>query len=88
MAVPPGAAIRPTLNMIIISEPSAEATQPVRTGRYLSVGCRGSAAHSDTPSHADAWLISVHTEERNQSKINSLMPLAGLASGWLHDWPG
>jgi hypothetical protein len=49
--------------MIIVSEPSAEATQPVRTERSIPACSRSSAAHNDTPKHADARPIRVHTEE-------------------------
>jgi hypothetical protein len=63
MAVPPDAAFRPALNMIIVSEPSAEATQPVHTSRYTPARRRSSAARNDTLRYADAQRISVHTEE-------------------------
>ena len=49
-------------NMIIVSRPSAEATQPVSTGRYTPARRRSSAARNDTPRCADAQPISVHTE--------------------------
>jgi len=51
------------VTMIIVSESSAEATQPVRTGRPIPARSRSSAAHNDTPKHADARPIRVHTEE-------------------------
>src|SRR5437763_1866939 len=54
---------RLVLNMIIISESSAEATQPERTGRYTPARRRSSAPRNDTPRYANAWPISVHTEE-------------------------
>jgi hypothetical protein len=50
------------LGMIIVSESSAKATQPVRTGRYTPPRRRSSTAHHDAPRHAKARLISVHTE--------------------------
>jgi hypothetical protein len=52
---------RLALHMIIVSEPSAEATQSVRMGRYTPARRRSSAADNDTPSYADARPISVHT---------------------------
>ncbi len=73
---------RLTLNMIIVSGSSAEATQPVRTGRYTPARRRSSAPHNDTPRYANAWSISVHTEEHNRFKINNPVPPAGLAPGW------
>jgi hypothetical protein len=51
------------LNMIIISESSAEATQPVRTSRYPPTHRPSSTACNDTAWHANARPISVHTEE-------------------------
>ena len=44
-----GPCLPDVLNMIIVSEPSAEATQLVRTGRYPPVRRRSSAAQCDTP---------------------------------------
>jgi hypothetical protein len=70
------------LNMIVVSESSAEVTQLGRTRRYTPAGCRSSAARNDTPRYADARPISVHTEEHNLSKINNPVPPAGLAPGW------
>ena len=55
---------RPALNMIIVSEPSAEATQAVRTARYTPAHHRSSAAHNDTPRHADVRPISVRRRAR------------------------
>jgi hypothetical protein len=52
---------RLAFNMIIVSEPSAKATRPVRTGRYTPARSRSSAAHNGTPRYADARPISVHT---------------------------
>lgn len=49
--------------MIVVSEPSAETTRRVRTRRSTPAHSRSSAAHNDTPRHADARPISVHTEE-------------------------
>jgi hypothetical protein len=46
--------------VIIISESSAEGTQPVRTDRYTPARRRSSAAGNDTPRHADARPVSVH----------------------------
>jgi hypothetical protein len=53
---------RLALNMIIISEPSAEVTQPVCTGRYAPARRRSSAARNDITRYAYARRISVHTE--------------------------
>jgi hypothetical protein len=69
--------------VIIVSEPSAEAARRASTGRSIPTRSRSSAARNDTPKHADARPISVHTEEYNLSKINSPVPPAGLAPGWL-----
>jgi hypothetical protein len=52
-----------SFSVIIVSEPSAEATRPVSTGRYIPVRSRSSAAHNDTPRYADVRRIRVHTEE-------------------------
>jgi hypothetical protein len=51
------------LNMIIVSESSAEVRQLKRTRRYPPASCRSSAARNGTPRYADAQPISVHTEE-------------------------
>jgi hypothetical protein len=48
--------------MIIVSDPSADATRPFRTGRYTAARRRSSAARGDTPRYASARPISVHTE--------------------------
>ena len=72
--------LKPHLQVIIVSESSAEATQLVRIVRYTPARRRSSAARSDTPRYVDAQPISVHTRRRNRSKINRL-PLAGLGSG-------
>jgi hypothetical protein len=48
--------------VIIVSEPSAEATRRVRTRRYTPTLRRSSTAPNDTPGCADAQPISVHTE--------------------------
>jgi hypothetical protein len=76
------------LNMIIVSESSAEVTLRVRTERCATVRSRSSAAHNDTPRHADAQRISVHTEEVNDSRPVNLRPPAGLAPGWPQGWAG
>ncbi len=47
--------------MIIVSEPSAKATQPERTDRYRLARRRSSAACDDTLRYADARTTSVHT---------------------------
>ena len=73
----------PALNMIIISEPSANMTQPVRTSRYTPARCRSSAARNDTPRYADARSISVHTEEVNRSRS----AVSGLRRASLRDRP-
>ena len=54
---------RLVLNMIIVSESSTKATQPVGTGRYTLTHSHSSASHSDTHRHADIKQISVHIEE-------------------------
>lgn len=51
------------LNMIIVSDPSADATRPFRTGRYTAARRRSSTARSDTPRYTGARPISVHTED-------------------------
>lgn len=58
--------------MIIVNESSAEATQPVRIGRYTPTRRRSSAARSDIPRYRGARPIRVHTEEHDQSKIDNL----------------
>jgi hypothetical protein len=55
------------LNMIIVSESSAKATQPVRTGRYTPAHRPTSAARSDTHRYANARRIRVHTKEVTSS---------------------
>jgi hypothetical protein len=82
--VPPGAVSRLTLTMIIVSEPSAKATQPVRTGRYTPTRRRSSAACNNTPRYADGRPISVHTEEVNRSRS----AVSGLRRALLRDGPG
>lgn len=72
---------RLALNMITVSEPSAEVSQPVRTGRYTPARRRTSAARDDTPRYADARPIRVHTEERNRFKINNPSASGGPRSG-------
>ena len=67
------------LSVIIVSKPSAEATQPVRTGRYTPTRRRSSAARNDTHRQADVWPISVYTEVRNRSEIQ---PCLRRASFW------
>ncbi len=51
------------LQVIIISEPSAEPARRARTDRSTPARNRSSTAHNDTPRHADARPISLHTEE-------------------------
>lgn len=70
----------PKLNMIIVSESSAEARRPDRTSQSTTAYSRGSAAFNDTRRHADLRPISVHTEERNRLKISRL-----LAAGCLRE---
>jgi hypothetical protein len=72
---------QPALNMIIFSESSAEATQPVRMGRQISARCRSSAARNDTPRYADVRQISVRTKGTTGSEINHVPP-ADLTPGW------
>jgi hypothetical protein len=60
-SVPRNAAFRVALNMIVVSESSAEATRPARTGRCAPACCCSSAARDDTPQYSDARQISVHT---------------------------
>jgi hypothetical protein len=75
--VPLGVASQMTPNMIIISEPSPEATQPVRTGRYTPARRRSSAACNDTPRYADGRPISVHIEENTRSEIKTIRASGG-----------
>jgi hypothetical protein len=49
--------------MIIISDPSADATCPVRIGRYTPVHSRSSPADNDTPKYTGPQRISVQHEE-------------------------
>jgi hypothetical protein len=49
--------------LIIVSEPSAEATRPVRTGQSAPACSRSSAVRSATPRYAGTRPIRVHTEE-------------------------
>lgn len=51
------------LQVIIISEPSAEPARRAHTDRSTPARNRSSTAHNDTPRHADARPISLHTEE-------------------------
>jgi hypothetical protein len=60
--------------MIIISEPSADATRPVRPDRFAPGRRRSSAARNDTPRHADAQLISVHTAVLTGTLVPSHFP--------------
>jgi hypothetical protein len=53
---------RLALSMIILSEPSAKATRPVRTDRHAPTHSPSSTVHNDTPGQTDAQPISVHTE--------------------------
>ena len=54
------------LHVIIVSEPSAEAARRVRTDRSTPARSCSSAAHNDTPRHADARPISVHTRSARE----------------------
>ena len=56
--------------MIIISEPSAKATQLVRTCRSTLARRRASAARGDALRYADAQPISVHTEVLPQGPVS------------------
>jgi len=47
--------------VIIVSEPSADGARRVRTGRCIPRRSRSSVAYNDTPRHADAQRIRVHT---------------------------
>jgi hypothetical protein len=58
----PGVTARWALHMIIVSESSAEATGPVRTGRSTTVCSGSSVVRNDTPRYTNARPISVHTE--------------------------
>jgi hypothetical protein len=60
--------------MIIVSESSTEATRPVRTGRSIPARSRSSAVHNDTPKHADARPIRVHTEVVAGVSVPSRVP--------------
>jgi hypothetical protein len=62
------------LNMIIISESSAEATRPARTGSYTPAGGRRSAARNDTHRYTNARRISVHTEVLKGISVPSGVP--------------
>lgn len=73
-----GRSLKSPPNMITVSESSAEATQLVRTGRYTLPRRRSSTTRNETPRHANAWPISVHTR-RAQSDLRSTVPSAGLA---------
>jgi hypothetical protein len=61
---------------------SAEVARRSCVDRCALVRSRSSAAHNDTHRYAEAWPISIHTEEHNQFKINNPVPPAGLAPGW------
>jgi hypothetical protein len=58
----PSAPSKPRPQVIIVSEPSADAGRRDRTGRSIPVRSRSSATHNDTPRHLDALPIRVHTE--------------------------
>src|SRR4051812_42807429 len=58
-----GAVVQTCAYMIIISESSAKAERPGSTRRFTTACRSSSAGHSNTPRHADAQRISVHTEE-------------------------
>jgi hypothetical protein len=59
--------------VIIVSEPSAEAARRASTGRSIPARSRNSTPHNDTPQHADARPISVHAEvlARDPRPLNS-----------------
>jgi hypothetical protein len=73
--------------VIIISESSAEGTQPVRTDRYTPARRRSSAAGNDTPRHADARPVSVHRSAPHRCSrllkhlLTSLEPCPRRAAG-------
>jgi hypothetical protein len=69
--------------MIIVSEPSAKATQPVRTGRYTPARHHSSAARKKTPRYTDARPISVHTGVLTNPRVGSL----SLRRALLRDCP-
>lgn len=80
-----GAAFGLTLNMIIVSESSAKAARPVRTGRFTPAYSSSSEAHPDTHQEVDARRISVHTEEvadQDQNLGAPGRPFSGIAAGW------
>jgi hypothetical protein len=52
---------KPHPQVITVSEPSAEAARRANTGRSIPARSRSSATHNDTPKHADARPIRVHT---------------------------
>jgi hypothetical protein len=56
--------------MIIISQPSAEAARRVHTERSSRARSRRRATRSDTPMHANAQPISVHTTHRDLRPLN------------------
>jgi hypothetical protein len=61
--------------MIIVSESSAKATQPVRADRYTPTRHSSSTPRDDTLSYADVRLISVHTEV-----FVGIVPIGGVRS--------
>jgi hypothetical protein len=67
--------------VIIVSEPSADATRRVRTERPTSARSRSSAPHNDTPWYTDARPISVHTEEHNRIRDQPCLRRV-LTTGW------
>jgi len=72
--------------LIIVSEPSAEAPRPVRTGQSAPACSRSSAVRSATPRYAGTRPIRVYTEAHNRSKISNHRPPAGLDSGMPQGW--
>jgi hypothetical protein len=66
-ASPPVRPLQAGLSMIIVSDSSADATQPARIGRYTAACSRSSATHDDTHRYTDARPISVHTKEVTSS---------------------
>src|SRR5437763_12191328 len=70
--------------LIVVSEPSANAAQRCRAGRYPPARNSRSAALNDTSWYADARAISVHTEEVNRSRS----AVSGLRRALLRDGPG
>lgn len=84
-SVPRDAAFRVAFNMIVISESSAEATRPARTGRCVSACCCSSAARNDTPQYSDARSPRVirSTEPSQRDQPRAACPIPATVGSWL-----